>query len=135
VLYTNITKTTNNGEKTMRSNKTVDHLASIVITINGEETETIAIENPCQMWKRLDSLFDKYGHDARIQVTRTDGTLYKDWTHRQLKDGSWIKVNAVKTTNRGYLMRLKREAAEEKAAEEKAYNDTVNAILDMEAGM
>ena len=101
----------------MKSIKTVDHLSSMNITINGEAIETIAINNPCQMWRSLDSLFAKYGNEARIQVLREDGTLFKDWTRKQLKDGTWIKTNSIKETNRGYQLRLKKEAA---AAEEAA---------------
>ena len=96
----------------MKSIKTVDHLSSMNITINGETVETIEISNPCQMWRTLDSLFEKHGNEARIQVLREDGTLFKDWTRKQLKDGSWIKTNSIKETNRGFQMRVKREAAE-----------------------
>ena len=96
----------------MKSIKTVDHLSSMNITINGEAVESIAINNPCQMWRQLDALFAKHGNEARIQVTREDGTLFKDWTRKQLKDGTWIKVNSIKETNRGFQMRVKREAAE-----------------------
>jgi len=114
------------------SKTTVDPLSKIIVTTNNETVKEIEISNPCQMWKRLDSLFEEFGHGARIQVLRQDGTLYKDWTHRQLKDGTWIKTNAIKETNRGYQMRLKREANEATEKAVKAYADTVDACLALE---
>ena len=107
-------------------------LNDIIVLVANEIAETIKIDNPCQMWARLDALFDKYGNEARIQVTKIDGTLYKDWTRKQLKTGSWIKVNSIKETNRGYLMALKKQTIEKQNSIEKANNDVIDAINEME---
>jgi len=92
--------------------KTVDSLKSMTIILDGKTVEEVAVSNPCQMWRTVDSYFEKHGNEARIMVMRQDGTLFKVWTRKQLKDGTWIKTNSVKETNRGYQLSLKKKAAE-----------------------
>ena len=95
--------------------KTITTLKNAQIIINGETVETIELKNPCQMWKGLRSWIEKHGHSARILVTDAEDKPYKDFTVKELKNGKYFLVNAVKETNRVQVAKA-RKAAAEKAA-------------------
>ena len=117
--------------------KTVNALSKAEVILNGEVVEVIEIKNPCQMWRQLDGWFEKHGNAAEIKVYNADDTLYKDLTIVTQSNGRNIKVNAVKTTNRGYLMKQKKLAAmandpAEKARIKKLDEIVKNATADVE---
>ena len=108
--------------------KTVTALKNAEIIIDGKTVETIEIKNPCQMWKNLRTWTDKYGHGVRILVTDTEDKPYKDFTVKELKNGKYFLVNAVKETNRVQVAKARKAAAEKaakieaKKAKKRAYD-------------
>ena len=97
--------------------KTVTALKSAEIFEDGRPVPQgqYELKNPCQMWKCLRGWVDKFGHNIRIIVTAADGSTYKDFTVKELKNGKYFLVNAVKETNRVQAAKA-RKAAAEKAA-------------------
>jgi hypothetical protein len=108
--------------------KTVNALKNAEIFVNDELQETVTIKNPCQMWKSLKGWQDKYGQAVRIKVTAADGSLYKDFSVKVLKNGKTYMVNAVTSTNRVAAAKAKKAAAEAlakaeaKKAKKRAYD-------------
>jgi hypothetical protein len=108
--------------------KTVTELKSAEIILDNETVETIAIKNPCQMWKGLRGWAEKYGKNVRIVVTTADGKAYKDFTVKTLRNGKYFLVNAVKSTNRVAAAKARKAAAEAlakaeaKKAKKRAYD-------------
>jgi hypothetical protein len=96
--------------------KTVETLKEMITTVDGKVRDTIQISNPCQMWKNVDAKFEEFGNGATVTVNRVDGTAFKIFTMKQTKSGKYIKINAVKETNRGMMNKAKAAA---KAAAEK----------------
>jgi hypothetical protein len=108
--------------------KTVTALKNAEIILDNETVEVIPLKNPCQMWRGLRGWADKYGKSVRIVVTAADGSPYKDFTVKELKNGSYYLVNAVKSTNRVAAAKAKKAAAEAlaKAEEKKAKKRAAN---------
>jgi ABC-type enterochelin transport system ATPase subunit len=108
--------------------KTVNQLKSAEIILDNETVETVEIKNPCQMWKSLKSWQDKYGQGVRVIVRDINGSPYKDFTVKVLKNGKTYMVNAVTSTNRVAAAKAKKAAAEalakaeEKKARKRAYD-------------
>lgn len=87
--------------------KTVNALKNAQIFVDGKLVETIELKNPCQMWKNLRGWAEKYGHGVRILVIDENDKPYKDFTAKELKNGKYYMVNAVKETNRWAQMKVK----------------------------
>ena len=108
--------------------KTTTALKSAEIFVNGESQEVIEVKNPCQMWKNLRGWTEKYGHGVRILVLDAEDKPYKDFTVKELKNGKYFLVNAVKETNRVQVAKARKAAAEKaakieaKKAKKRAYD-------------
>ena len=99
--------------------KVNEKLVKIDVVLNENTVKTVKIDNPCQMWKNLDGLFEEFGHDATVLVLRADGTEYKHFTHKQLKNGKYIKINAIKETNRAQVAKRKAKLAKRREYDRK----------------
>ena len=71
---------------------------------SGDQVETVDLKNPCQMWKRVPQWRDDEKVD-RVIVYREDGTIFKDFTRKVLKNGKANLVNSVHETNRWMTMK------------------------------
>ncbi len=87
--------------------QTVEKLSVAQVIVDGQIVEEIPCTNPCQMWRKRNDWFAKYGtaENIHILVLREDGTPYKDWAPSKRKDGTVIYVNAVKETNRWQVLK------------------------------
>ena len=101
--------------------KTTIPMKEVQITVDGELKETVAIKNPCQMWRQLQGWRIKYGNGVRVVAVKADGTIYKDFTVKVLANGRTYMMNSIKETNRTAEAKARKVAAEAKAkAEAKA---------------
>ena len=99
--------------------KTNEILQDMVTIINGETKDMMKIENPCQMWKNVDAKFTEFGKEAQVIVHRADGTEYKNFTLKLMKNGKYIKINAIKETNRAQVAKRKAKLAKRREYDRK----------------
>lgn len=102
--------------------KTIETLATLTVVAANAEPVVFQVVNPCQMWRKLNEVRTEFPTAERIDVARADGTLYKSFTYKTLKNGNVILTNSVKETNRGMMAKAKKAAlaAQTKEAEKKA---------------
>jgi len=98
--------------------QTVEKLSVAQVIVNDQIVEEIPVTNPCQMWRKRNSWFEKHGNEnIHILVLREDGTPYKDWAPSKRKDGTIIYVNAVKETNRWQVLKAQGKVGVKKDAD------------------
>jgi len=98
--------------------KTTMPMKEVQIFVDGELKETVAIKNPCQMWRQLQGWRIKYGNGVRVVAVKADDTVYKDFTVKVLANGKTYMMNSIKETNRTAEARARKAAAEAKAKAE-----------------
>ena len=98
--------------------KTTMPMKEVQIFVDGAQVETVAIKNPCHMWRQLQGWMKHYGNGVRIIALKEDGTPYKDFTVKVLASGKTYMMNSIKETNRTAEARARKAAAEAKAKAE-----------------
>ncbi len=96
--------------------KSTNNLKAAAILLNNETIKTTEVKNLCQMWKTVKAAIAEYGHAVRVIVTDVENKVFMDITVRELSNGKFNMVNAVKETRRSQII-LAHRAAEKEAAE------------------